>query len=243
MLDFTKWNLFQSAGPMAVVNLSMNWAGTGIDMWGYPETNHFKVLSLTTPGWLFGGYYPGALFVQSAGNVSIDTCSSIGAFSWNGYSYAYYSTPAFKPNGSSNAADPNDGVIVVGALNSGGAAASTFTPSNPANIASHFGGTNTGNCVDLWAPGDANNSIWGQADGPTRQSIFYTDSQSATCEYQVCGPDGQSGWARVSGTSMAAPHVAAAAAYLADALGIETPQALESWLRYYAVGGWRLRLP
>ena len=42
------------------------------------------------------------------------------------------------------------------------------------------------------------------------------------------------GWAFISGTSMAAPFVAAAAAWLADQYGITTPSALEIAVRKYS---------
>jgi subtilisin family serine protease len=42
------------------------------------------------------------------------------------------------------------------------------------------------------------------------------------------------GWAWLSGTSMAAPHVAAAAAYIADKYALTTPAAIEAAVRQYS---------
>ena len=64
--------------------------------------------------------------------------------------------------------------------------------------------SNYGRCVDIWAPGDYIVSAWN---------------------------DNAWGRAWLSGTSMAAPHVAAAAAYFADYEGLTTPGAIEQRIR------------
>ena len=73
--------------------------------------------------------------------------------------------------------------------------------------------SNYGSCVDIWAPGDAIYAEWRN---------FYSNTVV----------DGQySNIASISGTSMAAPHVAAAAAYYADSMGLGTPSAIEQAIR------------
>jgi subtilisin family serine protease len=51
--------------------------------------------------------------------------------------------------------------------------------------------------------------------------------------YSGNGLNGTQGWTFLSGTSMAAPHVAGAAAYLADQFGLTTPAQIEQKVRQY----------
>ena len=65
----------------------------------------------------------------------------------------------------------------------------------------------------MWAPGDDIVSTWGNLSGDTLVGTQYT------------------GIGSISGTSMAAPHVAAAAAYYADVGGLTSPGAIEWAIR------------
>ena len=63
--------------------------------------------------------------------------------------------------------------------------------------------------------------------------ITYSGGQPMTYVLEA-GWSGYSGWAWLSGTAMAAPHVAAAAAYVADRDGLNSPVDIENTVRYYA---------
>lgn len=203
---------------MSVVNISINSAGMGVTSSGTPEPNWSKVRNVATPVYRYdvGRQYYGVFVAQSAGNgarpvngvsptVGSDACYWNSAGAPSGYkpvTYAPYSLD-------------DDGIMVVGAINTSANAANPFAPSSLGNPADPP--TNYGNCVDIWAPGDAIWSLWG--------AIPQTGFSSGTYSNMV----------RLSGTSMAAPHVAAAAAYLADVEGLTTPGAVEQRIRQLSV--------
>lgn len=133
--------------------------------------------------------YPGAVLIQSAGNGYISACDV-----------------SFSDRNS------NDGAIVVGAVDYNG------QPVRPLNGRKGFNmqpapvgdenGSNFGNCVDVWAPGNKILSSW-------------FEQHSTTPSYAV-----------MSGTSMAAPHVAGAAAWLMESRPwLKTPADVESAVR------------
>jgi hypothetical protein len=246
---------------VAVVNMSINPGRLGFTNTGQTETNRQALLKLVNPAtvWVydpFGGTgtnvsYPGAFFVQSAGNSSNATNAVVydtqggrnicNQFASNGGSIAY--THAYPNNNTTSA---SDGIMVVGAIHHDGAAADKgATPSVPlsgiwdsaglralSDHSSHYGP-----CVDVWAPGNLIYSTWGSQTEPngflTRVGVTYSANQTASTN----------GWAFLSGTSMAAPHVAGAAAWLADTNGLTTPAQIEQAVRnrfkqlYYTVNG------
>ena len=122
----------------------------------------------------------------------------------------------YKPLVSAPYSVDDDGIMVVGAINQYAGSANPFTPASPA-VEATDPPTSCGRCVDIWAPGDAIWSTWG-ANPPTGYS-------NGT----------YSNMARLSGTSMASPHVAAAAAYIADVEGLTTPAAVEQRIRQLGV--------
>ena len=207
---------------MAIVNISINSAGMGIASSGTPEPNWSKVRNLATPIYRYdiGRQYYAAFVAQSAGNgarpssandpvpiVGSDAClwNSVGApTGYKPLSYAPYSVD-------------DDGIMVVGAINQSANAANPFTPPSPSSVASTPPPSNYGRCVDIWAPGDAIQSLWG--------AIPYSAYANQTYANVV----------RLSGTSMAAPHVTAAAAYLADVEGLSTPASVEQRIRQLSV--------
>jgi hypothetical protein len=235
-LDYVKDQVCaNNGGQVGVVNISMNGDTTAVG-WTLDannsvvaETNKLKLEALARPILppLRGKdsrcrRYPGALVVQSAGNHNLDVCTiSAVTATWT-------ATPAYVPQSGAggtpgSSAVSNDGIMVVGAIRSDGSIASTFSASNPSNIGvSTPPGTNFGACVDVWAPGDNILSTWGShSPSETINSVQYSGN----------APNLGQGWAFISGTSMAAPHVAAAAAYLADAFNITDSIALEQRVR------------
>jgi len=234
-LDYIYWQslvALPSAPRPNVVNVSANGMEEGFSASGIAQTNQLKITALVMPTYPFAGtgnwywYYPGNVFVQSAGNQAGDSCSN---------SLLAGASAAYKPSvgASTNA---TDGVLVVGALNSDGQRASTFKLSYPGvtgypNGFAPENGSNFGNCIDLWAPGDFIYSAWGMDIYGTRAAMNYGGGQPAACASGTCTSPPQSGWMHLSGTSMAAPHVAAAAAYYIDKLGLTTPSQVEQTLR------------
>ena len=97
-------------------------------------------------------------------------------------------------------------------------------------------------CVDIWAPGNLILSLWGiHADVVTNNITLANVGYSGSVTMPIHGSyntsgmlvpsNTTSGWAFLSGSSMAAPFVAAAAAWLADNYGYTTPGELEQAVR------------
>ena len=173
--------------------------------------------------------YPGVFFVQSAGNDNADVCTHTGA-AFGGQAAAAFTIVPYAN------ATSVDGIMVVGAIQQNGAHATSFVPAEPRILPGSAGGSNWGNCVDIWAPGDFIYSTWGQNLSSTFGNLTYSGGQTSAFTPGLTPPaspppNSVSGWQWLSGTSMAAPHVAAAAAYVADLYGLTTPFAIESAIR------------
>ena len=231
-----------NTGPL-VVNISMNQGTeTGFSVNGYAMSNQPRVAGLAQPSsgyptWLH--MYPGNVVVQSAGNINQNACNnSVTVHLPNGATAIQNATYIYKPTAVSSTSDPADGILVVGALNSDGQRASPFSPAYPEVGGTPFTdpGSNYGDCIDIWAPGNFIYSTWGKANNLTTQGAFYSGRQPATCSSGLCTSPPETGWAHLSGTSMAAPHVAAAAAYYIDKYGLTTPAQVEQMLRSTATG-------
>ena len=234
--------------PVSVATLSLNSGGLGFTG-GVAETNRSKLMTMVNPAvvWRYRGglleewYYPGIFFTQSAGNQNQNACNP-----YKGYSAAFQTAPS--PTGTAV-----DGIMVVGAIRSDGTAVSDlngpasgpyFTQPEPRifGASSTEPGSNFGNCVDIWAPGDFIYSTWGSGFYATYSTGSYSGGQPSsyvpgsapgnpTTLYSGAPPVGFYGWQWLSGTSMAAPHVAAAAAYFADKYSLSTPAAIEQKIR------------
>ncbi len=217
-LDYISWdNTNNNPNKIIhVVNMSINVGGVQLLNQGAPGANWTKVRTISNGVWVGGiQFVAGALFIQSAGNTSPSNFTDACLLS--------YSVGPVSPQ---QPALPSDGIIVVGAVNEHGRAVSqaeAFSASIPANLSGSAGYSAYGKCVDLWAPGDAIVSTWGAHTGPTLSTQQYTGN--------VYGAGTTGGWGFLSGTSMAAPHVAAVAAWLADMNNPTTSGALETLVR------------
>ncbi len=235
-----------------IVSMSINSGHIGYNYLGAAETNRSKLLSMVNPAQSVCAPrdyweskvcvlvdYPGAFFVQSAGNQTAvadfdgagrDVCTQfVDGITGNfGASLAY--THGY-PNSGTNS--PNDGVMVIGAIRQIGAVVDAapvsvpFSATVPSGLNDSPTSSNYGGCLDAWAPGNRIYSTWCQQypNAVGAQSCVVGTSYSGN------GTSGTQGWAFLSGTSMAAPHVAGAAAYLADALSLTTPASIEQALR------------
>ncbi|MES2934324.1 MAG: S8 family serine peptidase, partial [Pseudomonadota bacterium] len=146
--------------------------------------------------------YPGAFIAHSAGNAGENSCTS----NHPGFSYA---------NGQP---DPSDGIMVVGAINSNGepvTRANGGFNSGAIGITPEVNGSNFGNCVEVWAPGKQIRSAWGSTGTAGNQDQTVLSNN----------------YIELDGTSMAAPHIAGVAAYLAESRNLTTPGQIEAAVR------------
>ena len=208
-LEMVKSRVFQS-DKVGIVNLSFNGDQAFFNSTG---TAGEKMRNVAQPA---GGYvynYKGALIVQSAGNEFADAC---------GYAY--------------NAPAANDGILVVGGFDDNGQPVKPFSSNvlvvrNNVGAVSPLGGyisdfdngrgdgpgSNTGSCVEVYAPSQRIKSTWFG-----------------------------NGYRLLSGTSMAAPHVAGFAARLLESDGsIITSSQLETAVRahFVTLNGSNLTMP
>ncbi len=219
-LDYVRAHVEQVSRRMGVVNLSFNRSRSSIGYWvlepGGTQETAKKIQRLLTPA----GSYPGVVLIQSAGNREDinDTYDACGAV------YSDNATSAY-PN---RASSPNDGFLAVGALDKNGQPAVRLNGLDAfynadLGITSSESGTRVGSCVDIWAPGKEIYSSWGYV-GRDRRSIGYEYIQSLS---QTSGE-----YKFGSGTSFAAPHIAALAAHIIDNNpSLTTPGAVELQIR------------
>ena len=146
------------------------------------------------------------LFVQAAGNIKKDACNYSFATTYN--------------NNQSLSANPVDGIVVVGGLNTTGAQQWPFSQSNapyPYNTIPQEDGSNYGSCVEMWAP-----------------------SNNILSSFPNLSPPISWGTGYLSGTSMAAPFVAGLAARFGstNATPVQREYHLRSRLSGYPDAGW-----
>lgn len=235
-----------------IATMSINSGHVGFNaLDGTAETNRGKLLQMVNPAqvWFYfeGNWVPAdyndVFFVQSAGNNNTNACS----LTARGDTLATNTSAGYltSANATSTAVD---GIMVVGAIkDDGDAVTGSFSGSQPINFFSPEPGSNYGPCVDIWAPGEMIYSLWGHGPGgayPYAESTStwgnqsYTGSQPSNYVYNspyvdpnASPPYDYKGWAWGSGTSFAAPHVAAAAAYVASKYDLNSPVAIEAKLR------------
>jgi Subtilase family len=213
-----------SPGVAQVVNISINPAGAGWIRQSngtyIADANHYKIINLTSRSRLDRQLWQrGALVVQSAGNQSANVCS---------FDPFYNDSYAFRHNPNLySAARTDDGIMVVGAIKNNGTAVNTqFSNSVPAGQTSADPASNFGPCVDVWAPGDSIFTTWGRHTYPNTDTTYFATGS----------PPASGGWVYTSGTSFAAPHIAAIAAYLLETQpGVVTPVQAEAAVRSYLV--------
>ncbi len=183
----------------AIVNISFN-ADQGV--FSSTSTLGSKMRTVATPFSFFTGSYQGAFIVQSAGNDLQDAC---------GVAY--------------NAPSGSDGIMVVGGLDDNGQRVTPLATPDALGrnngyinrpIAENQPGSNTGFCVEAWAPSQRIKSTW--ANGS---------------------------YALLSGTSMAAPHVAGLAARLLESNPGMTSIGIEAAVlaRMSTIAGSNLSIP
>ena len=189
------------SNAVGIANMSFNGGG---GLFSSTGTIGLKMRAVATPTWEDGVGYKGVFIAQAAGNNFSDACE----FAYN-QPFAY------------------DGILVVGGLDDNGQRVlpliGPYVPfSGPYGyknlpIASDEPGSNTGSCVEVWAPSQRVLSTW---SGGSTQLL--------------------------SGTSMAAPHISGFAARVLESDSyINTSLDLEAAVRAYftVIAGSNLSMP
>ena len=260
-LDYIAYDATQNNPDRLVhiATMSINTGGTAF-IGAQPEPNWQKVKSLTTTIWSYGvPVQPGVFFVQSAGNYP-DVASTIqpqegcltayrpdanvDALADDGVMVV---SASHNTGGGVTLLRPFTQYLGPSALPDYELPSNTFPYSQTdRTTASHYGP-----CTDIYAPGNLILSTWGMhaKRSPNDNAIPSVSSSLATVSYSgsvsfpvvygahvnnaypTMAPLPTQGWAFLSGTSMSAPFVAAAAAWLADVYGYATPGELELAVR------------
>lgn len=258
-LDYIAFDSTQN-NPQRLVHIATMSINTG-STYNRPDgagANWSKVKAVTTTIWAYGvPVQPGVFFVQSGGNSPNDFPLQFGECD---AAYQPGPGAAALPDDGVMvvAASHSTGGAVTSTRNfdqfTGTTAppayklpSSTFPYSQTGDVTYSLSGA----CTDIYAPGNLILSTWGMhakvspfdnasdAVSKTLATVSYSGSVLFPIVYgahinnafPTVAPVPTQGWAFLSGSSMAAPFVAAAAAWLADVYGYTTPGALEIAVR------------
>lgn len=224
--------------------------------------NWSKVKAITTTIWSYGvPVQPGVFFVQSSGNipdvpVQFGPCDAAYQPDKNVFALpddgVMVVSPSHHTGGAVTSQRPFTLYTGQSAQPSYILPSITFPYSQADNTTSS---AHNGPCTDIYAPGNLIISTWGMhvKQSPTDNALgtvsgtlsglIYSGSVSfpivygahANNAFPTNSPLPTKGWAFLSGSSMSAPFVAAAAAWFADEFGYTTPGALEMAVRDYAL--------
>ena len=242
-----------------IATMSINPGGTNFGYTGPGGPNWQKVKNMTTTIWSYGvPVQPGVFFVQSAGNYpeiegvpAQDGC--ITAYRPD------FGVDALADDGVMvvSASHSTGGGVTTGRpftrYTGSSAQPDYILPSTtfPYSQTGAPGSSFYGPCTDIYAPGNLILSTWGMhvkqspvdnARGtvsstlgglPYSGSVLFPIVYGAHVNnaFPTVQPVPTQGWAFLSGSSMSAPFVAAAAAWFADVYGYTTPGALEVAVR------------
>ena len=259
-LDYIAYDATQNNPNLLVhiATMSINTGGTFSRPNGSVGPNWYKVKSVTTTIWAYGvPVQPGVFFVQSSGNVPSDEALQFGpcdaAYQPDKNVFALPDDGVMVVSASHHTGgavtDSRRFSVYTGTT----APPDYILPSStfPYSQTATVNYSNSGPCTDIYAPGNLIISTWGMhakvspadnasgAVSNTLATVSYSGSVLFPIVYgahvnnafPTAAPVPTQGWAFLSGSSMAAPFVAATAAWLADVYGYTTPGALEIAVR------------
>ena len=263
-LDYIAYDSTQNnpSGLVHIATMSINTGGTFTRPNDAVGPNWYKVKSVTSTIWAYGTpVQPGVFFVQSSGNVPSNEPMQFGpcdvAYQPAKNVFALPDDGVMVVSASHNTGGAVNSERRFTLYTGASAPPDYVLPSStfPYNQTGTVFYSNSGPCTDIYGPGNLIISTWGMhakaspADNAagsvssTLAAVAYSGSVLFPIVYgahvnnafPTTQPLPTQGWAFLSGSSMSAPFVAPAAAWLADAYGYTTPGALETAVRNNAL--------